>query len=56
MKKSILKIEKELLSDEELQKLHGGINVFNETTAGVTGLQGWSHCCNVKMESSDDKN
>jgi hypothetical protein len=37
----------DLLTDDELGKLGGGINILSENAPVLPGLQGWSHCCNT---------
>ncbi len=42
----------ELLSNEELLELNGGVSVMSEETQ-VAGLQGWNNCCNVAKDEKD---
>ncbi len=36
----------DLLNEEELDKISGGINILSETVT-TAGLQGWNTCCNT---------
>jgi|GEM_PF-3740916 hypothetical protein len=36
----------DLLTDDELENLNGGINVYSEEEASK-GVQGVNHCCNT---------
>lgn len=47
-----MKTEEEIIKDEELETLEGGISSIMEQAAA--GLQGTNRCCNGKLQHTEE--